>query len=119
GLVPLLGEQGRAELDDALDLAWSGVSLGVRDTRGDDDRLAGSGHELRAVEGEAGLARQDGEALFLPGMDVLGDDAAGHAAPGEADELSGAVRGQGGVGDPLTGGGVEEGPEASHGVVGL
>jgi hypothetical protein len=67
GLVPLLGVQGRAELDDAVDLAWSGVSLGVRDARGDDDRLARSGHEFRTVKGEVGLAGQDGEALLLAG----------------------------------------------------
>ena len=119
GLVPLLGAQGRAELDDAVDLGWSGVSLGVRDAGGDDDRLARSGHELRAVEGEVRFAGQDGEALFLAGVDVLGDHPAGDAAPGEADELPVAVLGQGGVGDPLAGGGVEEGPEASHGVVSL
>ena len=65
GLVPLLGAQRRAELDDAVDLGRSGVSLGVRDARRDDDRLARSGHELLAVEGEAGLACQDGEALLL------------------------------------------------------
>ena len=65
------------------------------------------------------LARHDGEALLLAGMDVLGDHAAGNAAPGEADQLSVAVFGQGGVGDPLAGGGVEEGPEAGHGVISL
>src|ERR1022692_905103 len=72
GLVQLLGAQGRAELDDALDLASSGVSLGVRDAGGDDDRLARSGDVLLAVEGEVGFTRQDDEALFLAGTDVLG-----------------------------------------------
>ena len=38
--MPLLGAQCRAELDNAVDLGRSGVSLGVRDARGDDDRLA-------------------------------------------------------------------------------
>ena len=98
GLVKLLGVQCRAELDDALDLARSGVSLGVRDAGGDDDRLARSGYALLAVEGEVGFARQDGKALLLAGMDVLGDHAAGHAAPVEADELPVAVLGEGGVG---------------------
>ena len=40
-----------------------------------------------------GFARQDGEALFLQRMDVLGDHAAGDAAPAEADELPVAVFG--------------------------
>ncbi len=40
GLVQLLGAQGRAGLDDALDLVRSGVALGVRDAGRDDDRLA-------------------------------------------------------------------------------
>jgi hypothetical protein len=53
----------------------------VRDTRGDDDRLARSGYARLAVEGEVGFACQDGESLFLVGVDVLGDDAAGDAAP--------------------------------------
>ena len=47
-------------------------------------------------------------------MDVLGDQAAGHAAPGEADQLAIAVLGDSGVLDPLTGGRVEEGLEAGH-----
>jgi hypothetical protein len=38
-----------------------------------------------------GFARQDGEPLFLVRVDVLGDHAAGHAAPVEADELSAIV----------------------------
>src|SRR5215468_2745366 len=70
-----------------------------------------------AVEGEVGFARQDGELLVLAGVDVLGNRAAGHDAPVEADELSFAVFGDGGVGDPLAGGGVEEGPEPGHGAV--
>jgi hypothetical protein len=37
--VKLLGEQCRAQFDDALDLPGPGVSLGVRDAGGDDDRL--------------------------------------------------------------------------------
>src|SRR5215472_2914753 len=70
-----------------------------------------------AVEGEVDFARQDGELLVLAGVDVLGDRAAGHDAPVEADELSIAVVGDGGVGDRLAGGGVEEWPEAGHGTV--
>jgi hypothetical protein len=42
-------------------------------------------------------------------MDVLGDHAAGHAAAVEADELSVAVLGDGGVLDPPAGGGVNKG----------
>jgi hypothetical protein len=64
----------------------------VRDASWDDDRLARSGHELSTVEGEVGFARQDGEALLLVRMDVLGEHAAGHAAPSEPDQLPGAVR---------------------------
>src|SRR5215468_12686826 len=116
-LVPLLGVQRWAEFDDALDLARTGISLRVRDTCGHDDRLACSGYALFAAQGEVGFTRQDGESLFLAGVDVLGDDAAGHAAPVEADELPVAVVGGGGVGDLLAGGGVEEGPEAGHGAV--
>ncbi len=111
GLMQLLGAQSRAQLDNALDLVRSGVSLGVRHAGGDDDRLARSGHMVLAVEGEVGFARQDGEALFLAGMDVLGDHPAGHAAPGEPDQLPVIVLGDGGVGDPLAGGRDEEGPE--------
>src|ERR1700683_1724607 len=112
-LVELLCEQGRAEFDNALDLAWPGVSLGVRDAGGHDDRLARSGYAWLAVKGEVGFSGQDGEAFFLAGMDVLGDHAARHAAPVEADQLPVAVGGDGGVGDPLAGGGIEEGPEGS------
>src|SRR5215472_501186 len=72
-----------------------------------------------AVEGEVDFARQDGELLVLAGVDVLGDRPAGHDAPVEADELPVAVVGDGGVGDPLAGGRVEEGPEAGHGTVSL
>ena len=116
GLVELLGAQGRAELDDALDLAWSGVPLRMRDAGRHDDSLPRSGDALLAVQGEVGFPGEDGESLFLAGVDVLGDDAAGHTAPVKADELPVAVGGDGGVGDPLAGGGVEEGPET---VVGL
>ena len=72
-LVELLGVQCRAEFDDALDLAWSGIALRVRDAGRDDDRLAGSGDTVLAAQGEVGFARQDGEPLFLAGVDVLGD----------------------------------------------
>src|SRR5580658_6789114 len=72
-LVPLLGAKRRAELDDAVDLARSGVALGVRHAGRDDDRLAWSGHAFLAAEGEVGLARHNDEALLLAGMDVLGD----------------------------------------------
>jgi hypothetical protein len=65
GLVPFLGLQGRAELNDALDLGRSWVSLGVRDARGHDDRLACSGHAPLAVKGEVGFAGQDREPLLL------------------------------------------------------
>jgi len=40
-----------------------------------------------AVEGEVGFACRDDEPLLLVGVDVLGDHAAWHAAPVEADEL--------------------------------
>ena len=66
----LLGKQCRAEFDDALDLAWPGVSLGVRDVGGHDDRLARSGYALLAAQGEVGFARDDGEPLFLVWVDV-------------------------------------------------
>ena len=62
--------QRRAEFDDALDLARTGISLRVRDTRGHDDGLARSGYALFAAHGEVGFTRQDGESLFLAGMDV-------------------------------------------------
>src|SRR4029077_15493948 len=115
GLMPFLGVQCRAEFNDAFDLARSGVSLRVRDTRGHDDGLARSGDARLAVQGDVCLAGQDGESLFLVGVDLLGDHAAGHAAPVEADELPVVVGGDGGVFDPLAGGGVEEGPEAGRG----
>jgi hypothetical protein len=67
----------RAALDDAVDLGWSGVSRRVRDSGRYDDGLARAGHGFLAVEGEVGLARRDGEAFLLAGMDVLGDHAAG------------------------------------------
>ena len=73
GFVELLGVQRGAEFDDALDLAWSGVSLRVGDAGGTTIVSACSGDVLLAVEGEVGFAGQDGEALFLAGMDVLGD----------------------------------------------
>ena len=73
----------------------------MRDTGGHDDRLARSGHMFLAVEGEVGLAGQDGEALFLAGVNVLGDNPAADAAPGEPDQLPVVVLGDGGVGDPL------------------
>jgi hypothetical protein len=108
----LVSRQCRAEFDDAFDLARPGVSLGVRDADGDDDRLSRSGYALLAAQGEVGFSCQDGEAFFLAGMDVLGDHAAGHAAPVEPHQMPVAVGGDGGVLDPLAGGGVEEGPEA-------
>jgi hypothetical protein len=61
-----------------------------------------------------GLTGNDGEALLLIGMDVLGDDAAGHAAPVESDELTVVVFGDCGVLDPLTGGRVEEWAKGGH-----
>ena len=61
-----------------------------------------------------GLARDHDDALLLSWVDVLGDNTPRHAAPVEADELSVAVLGGGGVRDPLTGSGVEEGPETWH-----
>jgi hypothetical protein len=95
--VEFLGVQCGAEFDDAVDLAGSGVALRVGHASRDDDGFAGSGYVFLAVEGEVGFAGQDGEALFLAGVDVLGDDAAGHAAPAEADELAVVVGGDGGV----------------------
>jgi hypothetical protein len=65
--VKLLGEQCRAQFDDALDLAGSGVSLRVGDAGGDDDGLTRRGYAVLAVEGEVGFARDDGESLFLVG----------------------------------------------------
>jgi hypothetical protein len=44
-----------------------------------------------AVEGEACLAGQDDEALFLGRVDVLGNHATWHAASAEADELPAGV----------------------------
>ena len=70
--MELLGLQGGAEFDDVLDLAGSGVSLRMRDAGRHDDRLASSGYAWLTVEGEVGFAGQDGEPLFLAGVDVLG-----------------------------------------------
>jgi hypothetical protein len=86
----------------------------MADAGRDDDRLAGPGHECLAVQGEMGFGRGDDEPFLLAGVDVLGDQAAGHAAPVEADELPVAVFGDGRVLDPLARRGVEEGPEAGH-----
>jgi hypothetical protein len=87
GLMQFLSAQRRAKLDDALDLARPGVSLGVRDTGRDDDRLARSGDAFLPVEGEVGFAGQDDESFFLARMDVLGDHPTRDAAPREADQL--------------------------------
>jgi hypothetical protein len=65
--VKLPGEQCRARFDDALDLGGSGVSLGVGDAGGDGDGLTRCRYAVLAVEGAVGLARDDGEALFLAG----------------------------------------------------
>jgi hypothetical protein len=61
-----------------------------------------------------GFAVLDGEPLFLVGMDVFGDGAAGHAAPVEADQFAGVVLGDRRVLDPFAGGRVEEGSEGGH-----
>src|ERR1022692_145934 len=114
GLVELLAPQRWPQLDDCLDLAGSGVSLGVANPCGHDNRVAGSGCEFLAVEGEAGLTFGDDEAFLLAGMDVLGDQPAWYAAPAEPDQLPVAVLGNGGELDPLAGGRVEEGPETGH-----
>lgn len=66
------------------------------------------GRAVLTAEGEAGFARHHDETPILARMDMLGDHAAGHAAAVEADELSVAVLGDGGVLDP-PGGGVEKG----------
>jgi hypothetical protein len=50
--VKLLGEQRRAQFDDALDLGWSGIALRVRDAGGDDDRLTRCGYAYLPVPGE-------------------------------------------------------------------
>src|ERR1022692_5092849 len=114
GLVEFPGVQRWPQLHDSLDLGGSGVSLGMAHPGRHDDRLARPGHEFLAVEGEAGLAGGNDEALLLAGMNVLGDYPAGHAAPAEADQLPVAVPGNRGELDPLAGGRVEEGPEAGH-----
>ena len=69
----------------------------MRTPAGHDDRLAGSGQAILTVDGEVGLTCDDGEGLFLVRMDVFGDHATGHAAPGETDQLPVAVLGDLGV----------------------
>ena len=53
------------------------------------------------------------------GVDVLGDQTAGHATPAEPEEILVAVLSYGRELDPLAGGGVKEGPEAGHRPVSL
>jgi hypothetical protein len=86
----------------------------MADAGWDHDRLPGPGHAFLAVQGEVSFSCRDDETLLLAGMDVLGDHAAGHAAPAEADELPVAVLGDGCELDPLAHSRVEEGPETGH-----
>src|SRR5271154_3849687 len=74
-----------------------------------DDRLARTELAGLTVEDEVGLARCDVEALFLEGVDVLGDRADRLAAPAEADDILILALGGSDQLDRLAGGGVDEG----------
>ena len=116
-LMEFLAPQRWPQFHHCMDLGASGVSLGMTYPGRHDDRVARSGHEFLTVEGETGLAGGNDETLLLAGMEVLGDQPARHAAPAEPDQLPVAVLSNRGELNPLAGGRVEEGPEASHRVV--
>jgi hypothetical protein len=65
--VPLLGVQGGAQLDDALDVGGSGVAFGMRHLGRDDHDLAGPRDALFPIEGEVGLSGRDDEPFLLAG----------------------------------------------------
>src|SRR6201988_2332774 len=73
----------------------------MTDTDGNNDRLTRTDDALLAVDGEVRFAGGDDEALLLVRVEMLGDRAAGHAAPVEANEVLTAVLGSRGDLDPL------------------
>jgi len=81
-------------------------NLRQRPQRRQDERLTRADDALLIAEGEVGFTRDDREALLMVGMDVLGDRAAGHAAPVEADDAAVAVTRGCGELDGLAGGAV-------------
>src|SRR5580704_14413570 len=89
----------------------------MTDAHRPDERLARADNPMLTGVREVRLARRDCEALLLPGMDVFGNRAAGHAAPVESHDIfAGVIRGRGEL-DRFAGRRVGELPKLSEGDV--